>query len=480
MTLLEKIQQFIYELSTNDKYSEFDPRKSFNRVNKPTSADANGVHQNLLSSSNSTHHLPQQSNVPIGSSNEGVHETKLAWYHIKNWLGRYCPDILNSLQSKCTDSDLEQFQKDLNIRLPAAVYEFFKLTDGQSNFGSNNLNAGGDFGLMFGLKLMSLDEIMIMTENWRKIASIFNSEISQIKHYQELSKLPTSHISSNKDKSEILLDMTTSISSSSSNSFKPEPQRTSSSNSSSENLPHFNIPRQRSIPPGTIHETFAHPMWIPIITDEVGNYIGIDLSPPSQGEGIYGQVILFGREFDFKFKVADNWGDFLLIFANDLEIGNWEIKRNTKHNDGDLFIGNEGELIYVDKISKLEIPYLEVLKSRALKKWFESLEKSDDESSKMLLDELNSNKVSILSLSGNFTSLDRFINNNLSLIDSIAQQPQQPNRKIRNISKNVPNLQPPTIPGRNTTKKSPLSQEITPDIWEDNSDDTLQEVDISK
>ncbi|EGW31426.1 uncharacterized protein SPAPADRAFT_72238 [Spathaspora passalidarum NRRL Y-27907] len=450
MTFLEKVQQFVYELSTNDKYSEFDPRKSFNRVNKPTSGDSNADSQNLLTSENAPH--PQQSN------NEGVYEARLAWRHIKNWLGKYSPDMLNSLQDKCTNSDLEEFQKDLNIRLPRAVSEFYKLTDGQSNFGSNNLNAGGDYGLMFGLKLMSLDEIMIMTENWRKIASVFNSEISQIKqsvNYHELAKLPTSH----------------AISSSSTNSYKSE-GRTSlsstSSTSSSETLSHFHIPKQRSIPPGAIHETFAHPMWIPIITDEVGNYIGIDLSPPPQGRGVYGQVILFGREFDFKFKVADNWGDFLLIFANDLEIGNWELKTNTKNNDGDLFIGNEGELVYIDKNTKLEIPYLEVLKTRALKKWISSLENSDDEAGKQLLEELNNSKISILSLNKNFTSVDSFINNNLSVIDS--QQQQQHTRGS--------SLAPPQPRKTSGSKKSPLSQEITLD--EENSDDTLQEIDISK
>lgn len=83
----------------------------------------------------------------------------------------------------------------------------------------------------------------------------------------------------------------------------------SSSKSSSQN--HLRMPKQRSIPPSVIHEMFAHPMWIPLVTDEVGNYIGIDLSPPPAGK--WGQVILFGRDFDFKFQIADTWGDFLLI-----------------------------------------------------------------------------------------------------------------------------------------------------------------------
>ncbi|KAK6455655.1 uncharacterized protein RJT20DRAFT_145784 [Scheffersomyces xylosifermentans] len=431
----QKFQEFIYSISTSDKYSEFDSRKSFNRINKPDS-ETNLLYSHHNQSSNDLIQDVELDSNYNKNNLEGVHEVKLAWRHIKNWLTTYSPDLAHSLQDKCTNSDLNDFQKDLNIKLPNCLVEFFKLTDGQSDFGNNTNDING---LIFGLKLMPLDEIMISTENWRKVARVLNSELSQIKQttrINELSKLPTSHNHQNQFKKKL-----------SGNSFSRS-SRSSSLSTEVSNVSNgnFHIPTQRCIPPGCTHETFAHPMWIPLITDEVGNYIGVDLSPPPNGTGKWGQVILFGREFDFKFKIADNFGDFLLIFANDLEIGNWEIKRDRKNNDGDLFIGNEGELVYVDKITKLETPYLEVLKRRATKHWLDELEKSEEELSpevKQLVIELTTKDSSILDLTNrSMTSTDKFINNNISNIDDFNEAANDSETKTH------------------SNTKSPLSKEV--------------------
>ncbi|KAM9888408.1 hypothetical protein OXX69_013054, partial [Metschnikowia pulcherrima] len=37
MTISSQLKEFFYSLSATDKYSDFDSRKSFNRVNKPDS-----------------------------------------------------------------------------------------------------------------------------------------------------------------------------------------------------------------------------------------------------------------------------------------------------------------------------------------------------------------------------------------------------------------------------------------------------------
>lgn len=60
-------------------------------------------------------------------------------------------------------------------------------------------------GLIFGLRLMSLDDIMIQTENWRKVADYINIGISQQNHKtNELSKLPVSHASSSQYKKNLV------------------------------------------------------------------------------------------------------------------------------------------------------------------------------------------------------------------------------------------------------------------------------------
>lgn len=407
MKFPQKILEWIYLISTNDKYSEWDSRKSFNRLNKPEAReDQLYSHHNRSSTGLIGAGEGFESAVDEDSSDvnrntiEGVHEVKLAWRHIKNWLDKYNSDLGTSLQSKCTDDDLLDFQKDLNIKLPNCVLEFYKLTDGQGNFGNDTeIN-----GLLFGLKLLPLDEILINTGNWRKVAKILNE-----KHQLQinLAQLKSTHNNSNQLKK---LSPNTS--------FEMSNVSSSSLDQKSQSLIKINL--QKSIPPNEILETYAHPMWIPIITDEVGNYIGIDLSPPAQGR--WGQVIMFGRDFDTKFKIADNFGDFLLLFANDLEIGNWNLRTSKKNNDGDLFIGNEDELFYVDKETKLEQPYLQVLKSRAIQNWIAKLEADNQQISQQdqeIITNLLQKDSTLLKFKPE--NIDKFINNNLASIDTINQ-----------------------------------------------------------
>ena len=83
----QKLQEFVYFLTTNDKYSEFDSRKSFNRINKPDSENLLGHHHNnssleLVSHTNDDTSSAKNSN---NSNNnlQGIHEVNLAWRHIK-------------------------------------------------------------------------------------------------------------------------------------------------------------------------------------------------------------------------------------------------------------------------------------------------------------------------------------------------------------------------------------------------------------
>lgn len=178
-------------------------------------------------------------------------------------------------------------------------------------------------------------------------------------------------------------------------------------------------------------------------------------------------------------------------------MGNWDIKANRKNNDGDLFIGNEGEIVFVDKETKLEVPYLEVLKRRAVKKWMTLLENEPVENvNKELLDELKQNEVSILALHNkSFQSIDTFITKNLNLLDHAKtlqtsnhddnDDEEDDDRPVSKPAKPVLNL---GINSKANSSKSPLSHEVIeadPDVddaEEDNAaaddDKTLQEVDI--
>lgn len=285
MKFTERVKEFVYSLSATDKYSDYDSRKSFNRVNKPS------VKTSLLS-----HHdngsLVSLPNGAIGDVTEGVHEVTLAWRHIKKWLHKHLPELNTSLSTPCTEADLNEFQKDLGYNLPQCVVEFFRLTDGQSS-----LNDGGFGGLIFGLKLMSIDEIAVMASSWKSV------------HRKILELAPREPVQEPKSVQLEDANMGSDLSDGhSESSFTSKSSETKVKNSLHTN--------QRSVPPDAIVPIYAHSMWTPLITDEVGNCIGVDLShsPDDKNSatgGKWGQVILFGRDFNTKFKIADNFGDFL-------------------------------------------------------------------------------------------------------------------------------------------------------------------------
>lgn len=391
MTFSKQLREFFYSLSATDKYSDFDSRKSFNRVNKPT------VQTSLLySHQNNSSSVSLTSPSSTQESSDGVHETRLAWRHIKKWLHKHSQDLNSTLLSPCTESDLSEFQKDLTIRLPKCVKEFFTMTDGQSTFNEN-----GCGGLVYGLRLLSINEIAALTGNWRKVhQSLLEQEQHQEQHHEDAEPLPLEPNES--------LDIGEAI-----NTAIPKVATKPTKRE---------FPDQYSVPPGAILPIYAHSMWIPLITDGVGNCIAIDLSPSEtttpDSEQVWGQVIIFGRDFDTKFKIADNFGDFLLIFANDLEKGNWEL---TSSSDGeDMMCGSDTELVYVDHETKKESPYLDVLRQRATDKWIASL--TDEEKAQ------KSNRELIALLTKKFalqipefteTGTDNLINDNLRNIDAL-------------------------------------------------------------
>ncbi len=102
---------------------------------------------------------------------------------------------------------------------------------------------------------------------------------------------------------------------------------------------------QSSIPPGWIKQSYANAGWVPLIADKCGNYIGVDLDPGEDAGGpnggAWGQVIVFGREFDRKCVLwrgegEGGWGRWLAGFAEELERGEgWELDGGGSGSDGD-------------------------------------------------------------------------------------------------------------------------------------------------
>ena len=92
-----------------------------------------------------------------------------------------------------------------------------------------------------------------------------------------------------------------------------------------------------SVPPHWIKSLYACRGWLPLLSDRTGNYVGIDLDPGPGGS--WGQVIVFGREFDRKAVLwrgdgDGGWGRWLASFVDELESGQgWEADRSTSSDE---------------------------------------------------------------------------------------------------------------------------------------------------
>lgn len=344
--LKKKLKELVYSFSTEDHYAEYDANGgngSFNmrrRANQGPGVSASRVQLNggdelgdeemnlgAVEEEEGGINIDEFGNM----DKEGVSEALLAWRHIESWTTEHNPDLNASLGDPCTHNDITHAEEDLAVTLPAAVRVSLRIHDGQEDLEAMT----GVSGLIYGLQLMTLDQIVEMTEKWRSVA-------------KNLSRVPQAD---------------------------PEMTATSSHQSAEAarkrqfKLPH--IPQQDSIPKNSIQPVYAHPAWIPLLTDNAGNHVGVDLAPASEGK--YAQVIIFGRDFDTKFVVAANWGDFLLDFANDLEAGNWYLV-----DDSDDYLSGDGELVFRDKKSNGPAQdYLEVLKKRAWIRYQESAKSRD-------------------------------------------------------------------------------------------------------
>lgn len=344
--LKKKLKELVYSLSTDDHYAEYDGNEGSGSFNMRRRAQQGpGVSGSRVNLNGGDALRDEEMNMGVveevddeinideygNTDREGVSEALLAWRHIESWTTEHNPDLNATLGDPCTHNDVTHAEEDLAITFPAAVRVSLRIHDGQEDLEAMT----GVSGLIYGLQLMTLDQIVEMTEKWRSVAK----NLGRVPQAEQIPAEASSSQSAEAAKRK---------------QFK---------------LPH--IPQQKSIPKDSIHPVYAHPAWIPLLTDNAGNHVGVDLAPASQGK--YAQVIVFGRDFDTKFVVAANWGDFLLDFANDLEAGNWYLV-----DDNDDYLSGDGELVFRDKKSNGPVQdYLEVLKKRAWKKYEESTKSPD-------------------------------------------------------------------------------------------------------
>jgi cell wall assembly regulator SMI1 len=259
------------------------------------------------------------------------------WDRIERWMEDEYPELEDNLNDGVTTADLNEFENDLAIgKLPTEFRQFYKRHDGQ-------LRGGKPTGIIMGLALLDLESIFEEYSVWSKVA-------------ERLEKTNNTHM-------------------------PRVPKEGSSKNPGNNTF----IANQRSIPPNSIQPYYYYRGWIPILKDHIGNQIALDLAPGPNGN--WGQIIIFGRDFDTKLVVASSFQEFIWTFVQDLENGNYSIDSNQFNEDlgflgnsrnDEYMIGDEdedqGELSFYDHDGKEfggtlkgRLSYIEILKRRALK-----------------------------------------------------------------------------------------------------------------
>ncbi|PGG98992.1 hypothetical protein GX51_06489 [Blastomyces parvus] len=250
-----------------------------------------------------------------------------SWRKIDRWAENNYEELYDQLGEGCTQNDVNELEHELDCTLPIEVRESLQLHDGQER-------GGRPTGIIFGCMLLDCEEIVQEWRNWRTVNEEFLSTSSFSPPQQPIKAFGGSSAPS------------------SSSAPPPPPAQTGANPLWRQEL----LDKQDSQPPKAIQKAYAHPSWIPLARDWGGNNIAVDLAPGPAGK--WGQVILFGRDYDCKYVVARSWAAFLAIVADDL-------------CSPKTFVDDEsGELkLKQFKQPGVEPPYLEILRWRTDQKY---------------------------------------------------------------------------------------------------------------
>jgi cell wall assembly regulator SMI1 len=261
--------------------------------------------------------------IPLQPFQEGLPPSppvSHSWRRIDKWASENYEELFDALGEGCTNNDLNELEHQLDCSLPLEVRESLQIHDGQEQ-------GGRPTGIIFGSMLLDCEEIVHEWENWKVVNQEYLTEPINYKPATPVMALGGSSSSSSK------------------------PARPSRNPNWRRDL----LARQDSQPPNAIQKVYAHPGWIPLVRDWGGNNLAVDLAPGPTGT--WGQVILFGRDYDCKYVVARSWTALLATVADDMNSGKWFVDEET--NELKLRI-NSG---------KVEPGYLDILRWRADQKY---------------------------------------------------------------------------------------------------------------
>ena len=204
-----------------------------------------------------------------------------SWKRVDAWAEQNYEELWDQLAEGATQNDVNDLEHELDCQLPLEVRESLMVHDGQER-------GGRPTGIIFGCMLLDCEEIVQEWRNWK----VVNEEyLSRPNSRQSLPIYPKAFAGS---------------------SSSPAPSNPSPNPLWRQEL----LDRQDSQPPRAIQRAYAHSSWIPLARDWGGNNIAVDLAPGPVGK--WGQVIIFGRDYDCKYVIARSWAAFLATVADDM------------------------------------------------------------------------------------------------------------------------------------------------------------------
>lgn len=222
-----------------------------------------------------------------------------SWRRIDSWAEDNYPELFDQVCEGATINDLNELEHQLDCSLPQDVRESLMIHDGQER-------GGNPTGIIFSSMLLDCEEIVQEWDQWVRVNQQFLMEASSTRTTQ-----PSKVFNGGGGSSEA----------------SSSKQRPSSRSSNPDEWRQNLLDKQTCIPPGAVQKAYAHAGWIPLVRDWGGNNLAVDLAPGPKGT--WGQIILFGRDYDTKYVVARSWSAFLAVVADDLNSRKWYVDEET-------------------------------------------------------------------------------------------------------------------------------------------------------
>ncbi|PHH53104.1 Glucan synthesis regulatory protein [Ceratocystis fimbriata CBS 114723] len=290
-----------HDLSYSDDRSDFDSRPPFSPAS-PSGSYSPGLRSQSVRTNAEGFEVQSPGDVPMQAFRDGMPPAppvSHSWRRIDAWAEEHYPELFDQICEGATRNDMNDLEHQLDSSLPADIRESWMYHDGQER-------GGMPTGVIFSNMLLDCEEIVQEWENWRTV----NAEFLQ--RQAAMPPTPPARHSVSEDGGE------------------PSSSKSNSPKSASRNNPNWRqdlISRQDCVPAGAIQRAYSHPAWIPLVRDWGGNNLAVDLHPGPTGH--WGQIILFGRDYDTKYVIARSWAHFLAIVADDLCSNKWFINEDT-------------------------------------------------------------------------------------------------------------------------------------------------------